>query len=167
MKSSRIVSAIAALSLAIGSVSGFAQGSGIDPDRTGANNPGQQYRNNGYNQRNDNQRNGNQRNNVHGDNRGYDRSYDRNNNARSYDQRDNERRADRDQQRFYYSARSPEFRRGGYIPYEYRSHQYYVNDWRGHRLSAPPRGYQWVQVGPDYVLIAIATGLIVNLILNQ
>ncbi|RYY65965.1 MAG: hypothetical protein EOO24_54505, partial [Comamonadaceae bacterium] len=30
-----------------------------------------------------------------------------------------------------------------------------------------PRGHQWVQVGPDYVLTAIATGVIVNMILNQ
>ena len=58
-------------------------------------------------------------------------------------------------------------RRGGYIPYENRSRQYYVSDWRGHHLSATPRGYQWVQVGSDYVLIALATGLIANLILNQ
>jgi Ni/Co efflux regulator RcnB len=42
-----------------------------------------------------------------------------------------------------------------------------VNDWRGHHLSAPPRGHPWVQVGPDYVLAAIATGVIANLVLNQ
>jgi Ni/Co efflux regulator RcnB len=71
------------------------------------------------------------------------------------------------QQRYYYGARGPEWRRGGYLPHEYRNHQYVVDDWRGHRLSRPPRGYQWVQVGNDYVLAAIATGLIANLILNQ
>ena len=71
------------------------------------------------------------------------------------------------QQRYYYNARGPEWRRGGYLPHEYRNHQYVVDDWRGHRLSRPPRGYQWVQVGDDYVLAAIATGLIANLILNQ
>jgi len=72
-----------------------------------------------------------------------------------------------EQQRYYYGARGPEWRRGGYLPHEYRNHQYVVDDWRGHRLSRPPRGYQWVQVGNDYVLAAIATGLIANLILNQ
>jgi Ni/Co efflux regulator RcnB len=71
------------------------------------------------------------------------------------------------QERRYYNARGSEFRRGGHIPRELRDRSYVVNDWRGHRLSAPPRGYQWVQVGPDYVLTAIATGLIANLILNQ
>jgi Ni/Co efflux regulator RcnB len=68
---------------------------------------------------------------------------------------------------YYYNARGPEFRRGGYIPYEYRNRQYVVVQPHQHRLSAPPRGHQWVQVGSDYVLIAIATGLIANLILNN
>ena len=72
-----------------------------------------------------------------------------------------------EQQRYYYGARGPEWRRGGHLPHEYRNHQYVVDDWRGHRLSRPPRGYQWVQVGNDYVLAAIATGLIANLIINQ
>ena len=48
------------------------------------------------------------------------------------------------------------------LPVEYRSRQYVVDDWRGHRLIAPPYGYHWVQTGGDYVLIAIATGLIVS-----
>lgn len=39
--------------------------------------------------------------------------------------------------------------------------------WRGHRLTAPPRGYHWVQVGPDHVLVAITTGIIASLILSQ
>ncbi len=67
---------------------------------------------------------------------------------------------------YYYNARSPEFRRGGYIPREFRNPQYRVVDYRSYRLSAPPRGHQWVQVGADYVLIAIATGLIAHIVLN-
>jgi Ni/Co efflux regulator RcnB len=42
-----------------------------------------------------------------------------------------------------------------------------VDDWRNHHLSAPPRGYHWVQVGGDYVLVAIATGIILQLLLNN
>ncbi|WP_435520846.1 RcnB family protein [Caenimonas aquaedulcis] len=34
-------------------------------------------------------------------------------------------------------------------------------------LNAPPRGHQWVQVGGVYVLVAIATGIIAQLLLNQ
>jgi len=56
--------------------------------------------------------------------------------------------------------------RGSRVPPQYRSRHYVVNDWRGHRLSAPPRGYQWVQNGGDYLLIAIATGVIAQIILN-
>ena len=66
----------------------------------------------------------------------------------------------------YYNARGPQFRRGGYIPREFRNQQYQVVDYRAYRLSAPPRGHQWVQVGADYVLIAIATGLIAHIVLN-
>lgn len=57
--------------------------------------------------------------------------------------------------------------RGDRVPPQYRGRQYVVNDWRAHRLSAPPRGYHWVQYGADYMLIAIATGVIVQLILAQ
>ena len=60
-----------------------------------------------------------------------------------------------------------DFRRGGRLPQQYRSRQYVVEDWRGHRLNAPPRGYQWVQTGGDYVLVAIATGIILQILLNQ
>jgi Ni/Co efflux regulator RcnB len=57
--------------------------------------------------------------------------------------------------------------RGDRLPVEYRGRSYVVEDWRGHRLSAPPRGYHWVQVGGDYVLVAIATGVILQLLLNN
>lgn len=59
------------------------------------------------------------------------------------------------------------FYRGDRLPGEYRHRNYVVNDWRGHRLSAPPRGYHWVQAGGDYVLVAIATGVILQILLNQ
>ena len=57
--------------------------------------------------------------------------------------------------------------RGSRLPPEYRGRQYIVDDWRGHRLSAPPRGYHWVQSGSDYLLVAIATGVIAQLLLNN
>jgi len=59
------------------------------------------------------------------------------------------------------------FYRGGRLPSQWRSNQYVVDDWRGHRLSAPPRGYHWVQTGGDYVLIAITTGIIASILLSQ
>ncbi|ATA51847.1 RcnB family protein [Variovorax boronicumulans] len=60
-----------------------------------------------------------------------------------------------------------EWRRGGRVPTEYRGRNYVVNDWRAYRLQQPPRGYQWVGVGGDYVLAAIATGLIAQIIAGQ
>lgn len=67
----------------------------------------------------------------------------------------------------YYNARGPQFRRGGYLPREFRNRQYQVVDYYTYRLSAPPRDHQWVQVGADYVLIAIATGLIASIVLSN
>ena len=57
--------------------------------------------------------------------------------------------------------------RGTRLPPEYRTRHYIVEDWRGHRLSAPPPGYYWVQSGSDYLLVAIATGVIAQLLLNN
>ena len=60
-----------------------------------------------------------------------------------------------------------EYYRGDRLPVEYRHRNYVVDDWRGHHLSAPPRGYHWVQSGADYVLVAIATGIIAQILLSQ
>ena len=60
-----------------------------------------------------------------------------------------------------------EYYRGDRLPAEYRHRNYVVDDWRGHRLSAPPRGYHWVQSGGDYILVAIATGIILQILLSQ
>ena len=57
--------------------------------------------------------------------------------------------------------------RGDRLPAEYRHRHYVVEDWRGYHLSAPPRGYQWVQSGGDFILVAIATGVILQLLLGS
>lgn len=54
--------------------------------------------------------------------------------------------------------------RGSRVPPMYRSHHYVVNNWRHHHLAPPPRGYHWVQNGPDYLLIAIGTGVIAQIV---
>lgn len=59
-----------------------------------------------------------------------------------------------------------DWHRGERLPAEYRNRSYVVDDWRGRGLSAPPRGYQWVGVNGDYVLAAIATGVIANILMN-
>ena len=37
-------------------------------------------------------------------------------------------------------------------------------DYRRHHLSAPPRGHEWRRVDNDYVLVAVATGIITSVI---
>ncbi|PFH04535.1 Ni/Co efflux regulator RcnB [Collimonas sp. PA-H2] len=59
------------------------------------------------------------------------------------------------------------FYRGQRLPPEYRGRQYVVDDWRAHHLNAPPRGYHWVQTGGDYVLVAISTGIILQMLLGN
>jgi Ni/Co efflux regulator RcnB len=60
-----------------------------------------------------------------------------------------------------------EFHRGDRLSHHYRHRNYVVGDWRGHHLSAPPRGHQWVQTGGDYVLVSVGTGIIVQVMLGR
>ena len=57
--------------------------------------------------------------------------------------------------------------RGDRVSDDYRGDRYEVRDWRAHHLSEPPRGYHWVQVNGDYVLAAVATGIILDTLLTQ
>lgn len=41
-----------------------------------------------------------------------------------------------------------------------------VSNWNQYHLRQPPTGYQWVQDGNQFVLLAIATGIISSVILN-
>ncbi|MBC8727723.1 RcnB family protein [Paraburkholderia sp. UCT2] len=59
-----------------------------------------------------------------------------------------------------------DWRQGDRLPPEYRDHNYVVDDWRGHGLQPPPRGYHWVGVNGDYVLAAIATGIIADVLFS-
>ena len=85
------------------------------------------------------------------------------NNGRWSDRRDN--RNERWDERG--AGPNHDFRRGQRLPMEYRHRQYVVDDWRGHHLSAPPRGYHWVQTGSDYILVAVASGVILQLFLSN
>jgi Ni/Co efflux regulator RcnB len=57
--------------------------------------------------------------------------------------------------------------RGDRVSTDYMGPRYEVRDWRAHHLRQPPRGYHWVQVDGDFVLAAIATGVIADVMLNQ
>ena len=66
---------------------------------------------------------------------------------------------------------------GGYVHHSEwrRGHRMSQNDWRrgqrvdyrSHHLRAPPRGYEWREVDGNYVMAAIATGLIASIIANS
>lgn len=57
------------------------------------------------------------------------------------------------------------WRRGQYLPPAYRGRVIY--DYRRYGLRNPPRGYHWVQSNNDYLLAAIATGLILEVIAHR
>ena len=143
MKNTIIASALVALTLAA-SGSAFAQRGDHDNNDRGY----QQQ----HNDRRDNDRN--DRNDRHDNARGHD-------DKRYYDAR-NFRRDDK-------RGGGPrhDLRRGGHLDREYRDSRYVVNDWRDRHLSAPPKGHHWVRAGNDYVLAAIATGLIAQVLLSN
>lgn len=71
------------------------------------------------------------------------------------------------QPRYYQPHHGHRFYRGGYLPHQYRSNVYYVNNWQAYPgLYAPPYGQQWVNVDGQFLLVALATGLIANALLN-
>ncbi len=42
-----------------------------------------------------------------------------------------------------------------------------VVDYRQHKLRKPPRGYEWRESNGQYILAAVATGLIASIIINS
>ncbi|MEN8283660.1 RcnB family protein [Acinetobacter gerneri] len=52
------------------------------------------------------------------------------------------------------------YRTGDRLPTMYRTTRYYVNDWQNYHLNEPPRGYRWANVDGNYILVALATGII-------
>ena len=65
----------------------------------------------------------------------------------------------------YYRPGYNQWRRGAALPPYYRGAPIY--DYGGYRLRQPPRGYAWYQAGDDYILAAIATGIIFEIIANN
>lgn len=65
----------------------------------------------------------------------------------------------------YYRPGYAAWRRGSSLPPYYRS--YVVDDYRRYHLRQPPRGYAWYRIGDDYLLAAIASGIIFDIIANN
>lgn len=98
-------------------------------------------------------------------------SHDRNDHGQQYQQHDNDGRRDdarkfkRDDSRG--GGPRHDLRRGQRLSKEYRDNRYVVRDWKARHLNAPPRGQHWVRAGNDYVLAAIATGVITQILLSN
>lgn len=94
-----------------------------------------------------------------------------------WEQRHDDRRFDRHvhrdvrivhEHRYGPRAAGPRWHRGGYVPRDVWQHRRVAwNQHRYPRLYAPPRGHQWVQVDGEFLLVAVATGLIANVILSR
>jgi Ni/Co efflux regulator RcnB len=59
-----------------------------------------------------------------------------------------------------------DWRKGGHIARGDWNRGHRV-DWRGHHLRQPPRGYEWREVDGNYVMAAVATGVIASIILSH
>jgi Ni/Co efflux regulator RcnB len=60
------------------------------------------------------------------------------------------------------------YKKGGTVPVEYRDNRYVVTDWQSEHLREPPRGYHWVRSdNGDFLLVAISTGVITDLMLSH
>lgn len=72
---------------------------------------------------------------------------------------------DHDDRRGYHRHRHPHDYRRGVV---YVERRVYVDDYRDYDLAPPPRGHRWVR-SPDgrYVLIAVATGIIADILLHH
>ena len=138
MKRRVILSAALAVALATPALT-LAQGYG-DPGNRGRDNRGD---NNTRDERNDNNARDNR-----GDNNGRD------NNGRD-NHADHERGA----------GPQHAYHKGDRLRPEEHRKEYVVNDWRTRHLRQPPKGHHWVKSGDDYVLAAIATGVIADIVL--
>lgn len=65
---------------------------------------------------------------------------------------------------YYRATRGHEWRRGAYVPSSYR--RYYVQDPYYYGLRPAPPGHRWVYADGNFVLMALASGLIASVILN-
>ncbi|WP_322044168.1 RcnB family protein [Paraburkholderia sp. J67] len=58
-----------------------------------------------------------------------------------------------------------DWHRGAPVPPQYLAPQYVVDDWRAYELQPPPVGYEWLNVNGEFVLAAVTTGVIANILL--
>lgn len=72
--------------------------------------------------------------------------------AVAQEHRDNHHYVEHKEWKKGYRMRDEDWRRGERV------------DWKRYRLSEPPRGYEWRMVDGNYVLAAVATGVIASVV---
>jgi Ni/Co efflux regulator RcnB len=94
----------------------------------------------------------------HGHGHGNDHGYSDRGNDRGWDDHD------RGRHEGWYKP----YRRGERIDVVYLQPRYYVPDYRVYHLAPPPPGHRWIRY-PDgrFLLVAIATGVITDILLNH
>lgn len=90
----------------------------------------------------------------------HDGRYDSRDRAYEQGRRDQARAEDRHDRREY-----RRWAKGQRLDQRYRGNGYYVSDYRRYGLRQPPRGYRWQKVDNQYLLTAVATGLIASVII--
>ncbi|OTG65197.1 RcnB family protein [Acinetobacter silvestris] len=109
----------------------------------------------------------------HNDSRNHDRDRDYQDHRNEHDHHDGQQwdhqpRYMQNHQAYRHDLPRPhhEWRRGQTIPSQYRRSDYYIDDWQRYDLPAPPHGHRWLNVNGDYVLVAVATGVIASILLG-
>ncbi len=72
--------------------------------------------------------------------------------------------SDRDHHDNHHYVHHNEWRHGGRIDHNDWNRGERV-DWHAHHLRQPPRGYEWREVDGNYVMAAVATGIIATVIM--
>ena len=61
-----------------------------------------------------------------------------------------------------------DYHRGERIEVVYLEPRYYVEDYHHYQLREPPRGHRWVRTDDGrYILVAVATGIIADILLHH
>ncbi|MFC5571025.1 RcnB family protein [Lysobacter yangpyeongensis] len=90
----------------------------------------------------------------HGDRHHHDHDYDRD--------------YDRDHDRRHKHWKHRDYRRGDRIEVVYLEPRYYVDDYAYYHLRQPPRGHRWVRDDEGrFILVAVATGIIADILLHH
>lgn len=80
---------------------------------------------------------------------------------------DNRRYGDRRDYRHDYRPVYPRYRHTRWVRgHRYHGPTYVVSNYGYYQLRQPPRGYHWVRANNDFLLVAITTGIILDLALR-